>query len=203
MIAPEKLNLAVLISGRGSNLQALIDACAQPDFPARISVVISNRPGVYGLERAEKAGIPALTIDHKTCGGREGFENALQKALEQYPVDLICLAGFMRILTADFIRHWENRIINTHPALLPKFGGEGMYGEHVHRAVLAAGETESGASIHYVIPEVDQGPVILQRRVPVLPGDDAETLATRVIEQEHILYPEAIRMIAAKMAEKN
>lgn len=199
---PDKLNLAVLISGRGSNLQALIDACAKPDFPARISVVISNRPGVYGLERAERAGIPALTVDHKTCGGREAFEGELQKTLEQYPVDLICLAGFMRILTASFIRRWENRIINTHPALLPKFGGEGMYGEHVHRAVLAAGETESGASIHYVTPEVDQGPVIIQKSVPVLPGDSAETLAARVIEQEHILYPEAVRMIAANLPRK-
>lgn len=198
MSAPGKLNIAVLISGRGSNLQALIDACAMPDFPAKISVVISNRPGAYGLERAEKAGIPALTIDHKAHGGREGFENALQAALEQYPVNLICLAGFMRILTAGFIRRWENRIINTHPALLPKFGGAGMYGEHVHRAVLAAGETESGASIHYVIPEVDQGPVILQRRVPVLPGDSVETLAARVVEQEHLLYPEAVRLIAAR-----
>lgn len=193
-----KLNLAVLISGSGSNLQALIDACAQDHFPAQINVVISNRPGAYGLERAERAGIPAFAIDHKDYNGREEFEAALQEKLAQYPVDLICLAGFMRILTAGFIHEWPNKIINTHPALLPKFGGEGMYGEHVHKAVLAAGETESGASIHYVIPEVDQGPVIIQRAVPVKDGDSAETLAARVIAQEHIAYPEAVRMIAEK-----
>ena len=193
-----KLNLAVLISGSGSNLQALIDACAQEHFPAQINVVISNRPGAYGLERAERACIPAFVVDHKTYSGREDFETALQETLAQYPVDLICLAGFMRILTAGFINKWPNKIINTHPALLPKFGGKGMYGEHVHNAVLAAGETESGASIHYVIPEVDQGPVIIQRTVPVEDGDSAETLATRVIAQEHIAYPEAVRMIAEK-----
>ncbi|MCB9982568.1 MAG: phosphoribosylglycinamide formyltransferase [Rhodospirillales bacterium] len=199
-MAVEKLNLAVLISGNGSNLQALIDACTLLDFPARVAVVISNRPGAYGLERAAKAGIPAITLDHKSYTGRSDFEDALQSALSDYPVDLICLAGFMRILTADFINRWPNKIINTHPALLPKFGGKGMYGEHVHTAVLAAGERISGCSIHYVIPEVDQGPVILQKTVPVEDGDSIETLAARVIAQEHIAYPEAVRMIAEKRA---
>ncbi len=192
-----KLNLAVFISGSGSNLQALIDACEASDFPARITVVISNRPGAYGLGRAEKAGIPAIVIDHKIHTKRIEFENALQNTLKDYPVDLICLAGFMRILTADFINQWPNKIINTHPALLPKFGGKGMYGEHVHNAVLKAGETESGCSIHYVIPEVDQGPVIVQKTVPVEASDTVETLATRVIAQEHIAYPEAVRIISA------
>ncbi|MEZ5814824.1 MAG: phosphoribosylglycinamide formyltransferase [Alphaproteobacteria bacterium] len=194
------LNLAVLISGGGSNLQALIDACESVDYPARIQVVISNRPGAYGLERAKKAGIPTFTIDHKKYTKRIEFENALQETLSAYPVDLICLAGFMRILTADFIGKWPGRIINTHPALLPDFGGEGMYGEHVHRAVLESGVEKSGASIHYVIPEVDRGEVIVQKAVPVLPGDSIETLAARVLEQEHIAYPEAVRIIAKERA---
>ncbi|MCB1650485.1 MAG: phosphoribosylglycinamide formyltransferase [Alphaproteobacteria bacterium] len=192
----QKLNLAVLISGSGSNLQALIDACKAPDYPAQINIVISNRPDAYGLERAKKEGIPAIAIDHKDYTSRAAFEAALQNALEQHPVDLICLAGFMRILTAEFIEKWPHKIINTHPALLPKFGGKGMYGEHVHQAVLNAGETESGASIHYVIPEVDQGPLILQQSVPVRPNDTIETLSARVIDQEHIIYPRAVRLIA-------
>ena len=194
------LNLAVLISGSGSNLQALIDACENADYPAQISVVISNRPDAYGLERAKAAGIPAICIDHKAFEGRSAFESALQNELSQYDVDLICLAGFMRILTAQFIEMWPSKIINTHPALLPKFGGEGMYGENVHKAVLAAGEDKSGCSIHYVIPEVDQGEVIVQREVPVEADDTPETLAARVIAQEHIAYPQAVRMIAEKSA---
>jgi phosphoribosylglycinamide formyltransferase-1 len=197
MSAP-KLNLAVIISGGGSNLQALIDACSKPDFPAQITVVISNRPDAFGLERAKDAWIPAEVVDHTQYPNRETFEAAIQDVLENYPVDLICLAGFMRILTAKFVERWPGKIINTHPALLPKFGGKGMYGEHVHAAVLAAGETESGASIHYVIPEVDQGPVILQKTVPVLQGDTVETLAARVIAQEHVAYPEAVALIAQK-----
>ncbi len=194
----QKLNLAVLISGGGSNLQALIDACEKPNFPAEIRVVISNRPDAYGLERARQAFIPAELVDHTQYPNRETFEARLLDVLKEYPVDLICLAGFMRILTAGFINQWPGKIINTHPALLPKFGGKGMYGEHVHAAVLAAGELESGASIHYVIPEVDQGPVILQKRVPVFTSDTTETLAGRVIAQEHIAYPEAVALIAQK-----
>jgi len=191
-----KLNLAVLISGSGSNLQALIDACEELNFPAQIRVVISNRPDAFGLERAQKAGIPSFCVDHKNYDEREEFEAVLQTTLEPYPVDLICLAGFMRILTAGFIEKWPNKIINTHPSLLPKFGGEGMYGEHVHRAVLEANEKESGCSIHYVIPEVDRGSVILQKTVPVEAGDTIETLSTRVIAQEHIAYVDAVRIIA-------
>ncbi|MEM7650862.1 MAG: phosphoribosylglycinamide formyltransferase [Pseudomonadota bacterium] len=190
------LNLAVLISGSGSNLQALIDACKDPAFPARIQLVISNRSDAYGLKRAEEAGIPAHVVDHSDFDGRAAFENALSEKLAEYPVGLICLAGFMRILTADFVSQWPNKIINTHPSLLPKFGGEGMYGEHVHKAVLEAGEETSGCSIHYVIPEVDQGEVIVQKTVPVEKGDTPETLAHRVIAQEHIAYPEAVRIIA-------
>ena len=194
------LNLAVLISGSGSNLQALIDACKGPDYPAQINLVISNRPGAYGLERAEKAEIPTFVIDHKDYAGRSAFETALQATLSEHQVDLICLAGFMRILTADFINQWAGKVINTHPALLPKFGGEGMYGEHVHKAVLESGDPESGCSIHYVIPEVDQGEVIIQRVVSVKTDDTIETLSERVIKQEHIAYPEAVRIIADKRA---
>jgi phosphoribosylglycinamide formyltransferase-1 len=194
------LNLAVLISGSGSNLQALIDACAQEDFPAEIKIVIANRPDAYGLERAKAAGIKAICIDHKKHTSRIEFEKEIQNELAKQPIDLVCLAGFMRILTADFIAQWPNKIINTHPALLPKFGGEGMFGENVHRAVLEAGETQSGASIHYVIPAVDQGELILQKTVPVIEGDTIDTLSTRVIAQEHIAYPEAVRLIAESRA---
>jgi phosphoribosylglycinamide formyltransferase-1 len=193
-----KLKLAVLISGSGSNLQAILDACAQAEYPAQVEVVISNVPDAYGLTRAKDAGIPAISIDHKEFPDRPAFENALQSALSAYDIDLICLAGFMRILTSDFIAQWPQKIINTHPALLPKFGGKGMYGEHVHKAVLAAGDSESGPTIHYVIPEVDKGEIIAQSRVAVKEGDTAQTLAKRVLEQEHLLYPKAIRLIAEK-----
>lgn len=192
----DKLNLAVFISGGGSNLQSIIDACSNSNFPAQIKIVISNIPEVYGLERAEKAHIPNTVIHHKNFETRGAFENALTQALNGHDIDLICLAGFMRILTADFIKKWPQKIINTHPSLLPKFGGKGMFGEHVHKAVLEAGESESGSTIHYVIPEVDQGNVIIQKRVPVLKNDSVETLAARVLEQEHIAYPEAIKKIA-------
>jgi formyltetrahydrofolate-dependent phosphoribosylglycinamide formyltransferase len=197
-MAIKKLNLAVLISGSGSNLQALIDACAKPDFPAQINVVVSNRPDAFGLQRAEKAGIPTEIVDHKKYKERGDFEKVLQNVLGKYSVDLLCLAGFMRILTPPFVAKWNNKIINTHPALLPKHGGEGMYGEHVHKSVLAAGDAESGVSIHYVIPEVDRGEIILQRRVKVEPGDTHETLAKRVLAEEHLAYVEAVRMIAQK-----
>lgn len=194
----KKLGLAVFISGNGSNLQSLIEACAEPSFPATLELVLSNRPEAFGLERAKRAGIDTAVIDHKQFKTRETFEEALTEALKGYNIDLICLAGFMRILTSGFISRWENKIINTHPSLLPKHGGPGMFGGHVHRAVLDSGDTQSGVSIHYVIPQVDQGPVILQKTVPVLKGDTPETLGKRVLEQEHLAYPEAIRMIAEK-----
>ncbi len=195
-MADKKLNLAVLISGGGTNLQALIDACKDPEYPARIQVVISNVPGAYGLERAGKAGIPAETVSHRECRSRNQFEQGLQETLEKYPVDLVCLAGFMRILTPSFVSRWENKILNTHPALLPEHGGRGMYGEHVHRAVLESGDSESGASIHIVTAECDAGPVIIQRKVPVLKDDTPETLASRVLKEEHIGYVEAVKLFA-------
>lgn len=186
-----KLNLAILISGRGSNMQALVRACESPDFPARVAVVISNNPDAPGLIFARQAGIPAETVDHRAFGSRDAFEAALRRSLAKHPVDLICLAGFMRVLGADFTGAWPGRIINIHPSLLPAYKGL-----NVHERVLADGCTESGCTVHYVTPELDAGPVILQQSVPVLPGDTPETLAARVLEQEHAIYPEAVRMLA-------
>lgn len=199
----QKINIAVLISGGGSNLQALIDACADESFPARISLVVSNRPDAYGLTRAKNAGIPTEIVDHKNFKTRDDFDTALLRAIAPFDVDLICLAGFMRILTGTFINAWDGKILNTHPALLPLHGGEGMFGHHVHKAVLDAGDTKSGASIHIVTEECDQGPVVLQKSVPVHANDTVETLAARVLEQEHNAYPEAIRIIAQSHADNS
>lgn len=185
-----KKRLAVLISGRGSNLQSIIDACETPDFPAEIAVVISNIPGAKGLERAERAGITALTVSHKDHANRENFEDALLKALEPYNVDLICLAGFMRLLTAHFLEQWQGKIINIHPSLLPAYKGV-----DTHERALAAGESEAGCTVHFVTEEMDSGKIILQKAVPILPGDTPKTLAERVLEQEHKAYPEAIRIL--------
>ncbi|HBR68542.1 MAG TPA: phosphoribosylglycinamide formyltransferase [Rhodospirillaceae bacterium] len=188
-----KLNLAVFISGRGSNLQSLIDACQSADFPARISFVLSNRSDAYGLERARKAGIPTSVVLHRDYPTRETFEDAMMAELAKHPVDLICLAGFMRILTPHFINRWPDKIINIHPSLLPDYKGL-----HTHERALADGKKEAGCTIHYVVPEMDSGPIIMQKRVPILPGDTPETLAARVLEQEHIAYPEVIRKLANK-----
>ena len=199
MPGANKIKLAVLVSGSGSNLQALIDACAQDDFPAEIAVVISNKPDAYGLERAKNAEIPTHVINHREHDGREGFDTALVEAIKSYNVDLVCLAGFMRILTPIFIDAFEGRILNTHPSLLPRHGGEGMYGEHVHAAVLKAGDKTSGCTIHKVIVDVDRGPIVLQKEVPVHDGDTVQDLASRVLEQEHVAYPEAVGMIAKEI----
>lgn len=195
----EALKAGVLISGGGSNLQALIDAAAKPDYPARIAAVIANRSGAGGLTRARKAGIPTEIVDHTDYPSRAAFDSALQEALERYGVEIVCLAGFNRILTPGFVGSWEGRMLNIHPALLPRHGGKGMYGIHVHRAVLEAGDAESGASVHLVTAGCDEGPVILQRKIPVLPEDTPDTLAARVLEQEHIAYPEALAVMAARL----
>lgn len=187
----DKLNLAVFISGRGSNLQSLIDACKDPSFPAQISFVLSNVPGVQGLERAQKAGIPTEVINHKDYSTREAFEDDLLDVLGKYKVDLICLAGFMRVLTPHFITPWQDRIINIHPSLLPEYKGL-----HTHERVLADGKPEHGCTVHFVVPDMDAGPIIVQRRVKVLPSDTPDILAARVLEQEHIAYPEAVKIIA-------
>ena len=185
------MKAAVLISGRGSNLQALIDAQAAPGWPAGIVLVISNVAGAQGLERAKKAAIPATVIDHRDFDGREPFDAAMTAAIEDAGAEFVCLAGFMRILSDPFIGRWRDRLINIHPSLLPAFKGL-----HVHERVIEQGARFSGCTVHFVRPEMDTGPIIQQARIPVLPGDDADTLAARVLEQEHIIYPRALRLIA-------
>jgi phosphoribosylglycinamide formyltransferase-1 len=182
--------ISVLISGSGSNLQALIDACAAPDFPAEIVQVISNKADAFGLKRAEKAGIPTTIIPHKNYPDRASFELALHEALSEAQPDFVCLAGFMRILGADFVKLWSGKMLNIHPSLLPKYKGV-----DTHQRALEAGDSEAGCTVHWVVPEVDAGEIIAQRAVPILPGDTEETLQARVLEQEHILYPEALRKV--------
>jgi phosphoribosylglycinamide formyltransferase-1 len=188
-----RLRVGVLLSGRGSNLQALIDACADPDFPAELALVISNVAGAFGLTRAETAHIPTRVVDHKAFPGREPFEEAMSRALDESGVELVCLAGFMRLLTPAFVRRWWDRLINIHPSLLPAFKGL-----HVHERVLAAGARFSGCTVHFVRPEMDDGPIIVQAAVPVQPADDADRLAARVLAQEHQIYPLALRLIGER-----
>jgi phosphoribosylglycinamide formyltransferase-1 len=183
--------IGVLISGRGSNLQALIEAVAQPDYPAEIALVISNVPEAAGLERAEAAGIPTQVIDHRLFPSRVGFEAALTDALSTADCELVCLAGFMRVLTADFVERWRDRLINIHPSLLPSFPGL-----NTHADALAAGVRITGATVHFVREQVDQGPIIGQAAVPVLDADDAQSLGARVLEAEHRLYPHCLRLVA-------
>jgi len=186
-----KLKLGVLISGRGSNLQALIDATAQPGFPAEITLVISNKADAGGLERAKAAGIATKVIPHKEFANREAFDTALSSTLRNAGVELVCLAGFMRLLTAGFAEDWHDRLINIHPSLLPSFKGLDSHGQ-----ALKAGVRFSGCTVHFVRPEMDAGPIILQAAVPVLDGDDEDALAARILEAEHRCYPLAVRLIA-------
>jgi phosphoribosylglycinamide formyltransferase-1 len=193
------LNLAILVSGRGSNMEALLDVCADPAFPARASVVISNRPDAGALAKAAGRGIKTEIVDHRLFPNRTAFEAALQVALDRYPVDLICLAGFMRLLGADFVNSWHDRIINIHPSLLPAYKGL-----DTHARVLADGGTETGCTVHFVRPAMDDGPVIVQKKLAIQPGDTPDTLAARVLTLEHQAYPEAIRLIAeGKIAVRN
>ncbi len=185
-----RVRTAVLISGRGSNLQALIDAAADPKFPAKIVLVISNVEGVYGLERAQQAGIPTAVISHQGLA-REAFDAKLDAALDAADVRLVCLAGFMRILSDGFTRKWEGRMLNIHPSLLPAFKGV-----HVHEQALAAGVKFSGCTVHFVVPELDSGPIVAQAVVPVLANDTPDSLAARVLEQEHRIYPAALKLLA-------
>jgi len=191
--------LAVLISGRGTNLQSLLDAAAQGDFPCTVGLVVSNRPGAPGLERAARAGVPHMTIDHRAFGkgeeGRAAFEAVLTEALADAGADLVCLAGFMRILTNSFVKRWEGRLINIHPSLLPAFRGL-----NVHQRMIDAGVKIAGCTVHFVSAEMDSGPIIGQAAVPVLPGDDAEALAARILIEEHRLYPACVRLLAEERA---
>ena len=186
-----RLKLGVLISGRGSNLQALIDAAADPAFPAEITVVISNIADVQGLQRAAEAGIATCVIDHKAHDGRAAFESALTEALEAHQVRLVCLAGFMRLLTKGFVDHWRDRIINIHPSLLPAFKGL-----NTHERVLDYGVKFTGCTVHFVRAEMDEGPIIVQGVVPVISSDTPDRLATRVLQVEHRIYPLAVRLVA-------
>jgi len=187
------LKVGVLISGRGSNLDALIRATATPGFPAGIVTVISNRAEAAGLAKAEAAGIPAHVIAPRSFPSKEAFEDALDAALERAGVELICLAGFMRLLSRAFVTKWKDRIVNIHPSLLPAFKGL-----HTHERVLAAGVRVSGCTVHFVRPDMDTGPIILQAAVPVEASDTPETLAERILAWEHKIYPQALRYIAEK-----
>ncbi len=191
MSSAQPIRVVVLISGSGSNLQALIDSQKNGQLPIEVVAVISNRPAVRGLLRAEHAGIPALVLDQTHYDSRESFDAALRALIDDYRPDLVVLAGFMRILTSEFARHYEGRMLNIHPSLLPKYQGL-----HTHQRALDAGETEHGVTVHFVTSELDGGPPALQARVPVLPDDDAETLAARVQRQEHIIYPLAVEWFA-------
>jgi phosphoribosylglycinamide formyltransferase-1 len=185
------LKVAVLISGRGSNLQSLIDACQQPGFPAEIIRVIANRPGAKGLARAERAGIATTIIDHRDHSDKASFDAALDKDLRDHGAQLVCLAGFMRILTPNFVAAWRDRLINIHPSLLPSFKGL-----DAQQSALDAGVRITGCTVHFVRAQMDSGPIIAQAAVPVLPGDDAHTLSARILTQEHIIYPQALELIA-------
>nr|WP_047578212.1 phosphoribosylglycinamide formyltransferase [Methylobacterium sp. ZNC0032] len=194
--APPRKRVGVLISGRGSNMVSLAEAAQAPAYPAEIALVISNIPDVAGLDRARDFGIATATVDHRSFGkDREAFERAVDEVLRINHIDIIVLAGFMRILTLWFVARWEGRMINIHPSLLPLFKGT-----HTHRQALEAGVSEHGCSVHFVVPELDAGPVILQAKVPVLPGDDEETLSRRVLVEEHKLYPAALAEVASGRA---
>ncbi len=185
------VDVAVLISGGGTNLQALIDACAEDDFPANIKLVISNNPRAKGLERAKKAGISTKVINHRDYETREDFDDQIHEALNECGVKLICLAGFMRILDARFVNRWRNRMLNIHPSLLPSFKGL-----HTQERALEAGVRFTGCTVHFVNPELDDGPIITQAAIAINPDDTAETLATKVLEKEHIIYPQALKLVA-------
>src|SRR3954462_7613954 len=184
--------VAILISGRGSNMMALIDAAKAPDYPAEIALVVCNVPGAAGLARAREAGIATALVEHKRFGNdREAFDRAVHAALEVHRIDIVCLAGFLRVLTPWFVSQWNGRLINIHPSLLPAFKGL-----DTHARALAAGAKTHGATVHFVVPELDSGPIIAQESVAVLPGDTAETLAARVLAVEHRLYPLALKQVA-------
>ena len=186
-----RLKVGVLISGRGSNLQALLDACADPAFPAEIALVISNVADAHGLDRARAAGIETRVINHKEYPSREAFDAEMDRALRAAGIELVCLAGFMRLLSVGFVESWQGRMINIHPSLLPAFKGL-----RTHAQALAAGVKLHGCTVHYVTPALDDGPIIAQGAVPVLAGDSEEDLAARVLAVEHRLYPLALKAIA-------
>jgi len=192
----QKARLVILISGRGSNMRSIIAAAEQGELDINIAAVLSNRPDAAGLQFADDVGISTAVIDHKQFDNRETFDQAMAAEIDRYQPDFVILAGFMRILTAEFVDHFTGRLINIHPSLLPKFKGL-----HTHQRAIDAGEKEHGASVHFVTAELDDGPVILQAKVPVLADDDADTLAARVLQQEHLLYPAAIKKLVTQQAD--
>ncbi len=186
-----KLKVGVLISGRGSNMEALAEACRSDDHPAEISVVVSNRADAAGLERAASFGIATAVVDHTAFADKAAFEAEVIRVLEGHGVELICLAGFMRVLSEDFVARFSHKILNIHPSLLPAFPGL-----HVQRNAIEYGVRLSGCTVHFVVPEVDAGPIVLQAAVPIEPDDTEDTLAARILEQEHRIYPAAVELFA-------
>lgn len=187
----ERKRVAVLISGRGSNMQALVEAARAPDYPAEIALVISNRPEALGLAWAKAEGLPTLALDHTRYESREHFEGQLQSVLDLTRIEIVALAGFMRLMTADFVTRWRGRMINIHPSLLPAFKGL-----DTHEQAIAAGVRISGCTVHFVVPQMDAGPIIGQAAVPVHPSDTPDTLAARVLAAEHHLYPHILALLA-------
>ncbi len=185
---------AVLISGGGTNLQALLDAAVNPEFPAEIVLVMSNKADAYGLERAKKAGVPIHILSHKDYLSREAFDVAMHEVLVAQGVEIVCLAGFMRLLTPAFTARWEGKMINIHPSLLPSFKGL-----HTHERALEAGVKFAGCSVHFVVSEMDAGPLIIQAAVPIYQDDTPDTLRARVLESEHLIYPQALAWLAGDM----
>jgi phosphoribosylglycinamide formyltransferase-1 len=186
-----RTRLGVLVSGSGTNLQALLDACARPDYPAEVALVVSNVPTAGALERARKAGVASTVVDHKAFGSRADFEKALGEALAAAGVEVVCLAGFMRLLSADLLGRYPGRVLNIHPSLLPAFPGL-----HAQRQALERGVKVAGCTVHFVDAGMDTGPIIAQAAVPVLPGDDEASLSARILQEEHRLYPLAVKLVA-------
>jgi len=190
-----KRRVAILISGRGSNMRALLEAARDPEFPAEIVLVLSNRPDAAGLDLARANGVPAVAIDHRAFGrDRAAHEAAIQQVLLEHRVEIVCLAGYMRLLTPFLVQAWAGRMLNIHPSLLPEFPGV-----DTHARALAAGVAEHGCTVHLVTEEMDAGPIIAQARVPVLPSDDEDTLSARVLAQEHALYPKALKILSDRL----
>ena len=190
-----RTRIAILISGRGSNMVSLIEAAQAPDYPAEIVLVASNRPDAPGLARAAEAGLATAAVDHRAFSDRAAFERALDAELRRHGADLLVLAGFMRVLTPWFVESWAGRMINIHPSLLPLFRGT-----HTHAQALAAGVRVHGCTVHFVVPELDAGPIVAQAVVPVLPEDDEDSLSARVLVQEHRIYPAALALVASGRA---
>jgi len=190
-----KRRVAILISGRGSNMRALLEAARDPEFPAEIVLVLSNRPDAAGLDLARANGVPAVAIEHRAFGrDRAAHEAAIQQVLLEHRVEIVCLAGYMRLLTPFLVQAWAGRMLNIHPSLLPEFPGV-----DTHARALAAGVAEHGCTVHLVTEEMDAGPIIAQARVPVLPSDDEDTLSARVLAQEHALYPKALKILSDRL----